>query len=354
MFNQLQLLIITSFILLSGCSVFQLKNADYVHTLLSNNQYDEAISVYNTLAAEEQNLVDIQQIKTDREQYEKNLTSNIQQLIKKNDYLTASQHYEKGLMAIPSSEALLKSGQNINQKKAIFIETNQHKYNLLRAKFLIDEKPILEKLMLAKGNDDDFITLYNKRQQERDTLAEELGLFGLKQFANKQFETANITLTLAQDLKPDNRWQVALTNMSNHQKKIATQQKEQQEKQKKLLERQQQIKVDAHKQEFEAAMATGDLPAAQQALMNINKMELTNNKWNATAKARLERTIQTSLELTLKQGQALYNQGDISQALNMWRAAQRYAPNDKRLNESIKRAATFEKNLLELATPSEE
>ena len=129
--------------------------------------------------------------------------------------------------------------------------------------------------------------------------------------------------------------------------------KRKQEQEKQLDKEKLQAKVKSIKNQFESAMSSGDLPAAQQALANINKLDMTDNAWKTNAKIRLDNTVQTSLEISLKKGQILYSQGDINQALNVWRTAQRYAPNDKKLNDNIKRAATFQKNLLNLTTPPE-
>jgi len=353
MLNKAKSVCFISILLLSACSILKPETADSVALLVKEQNFDEAIAIYNQLKEQQQNLVDIEQLQKSRTEYESKLINLIRKLGKKNEFTTAKAKYEEGIKNIPSSDALLNSGKDLEVQKQSYIAKHQYSYNLARATFLINEKTVLEKLYPAKSDEPEFLTLYNNRLKERELLAETLGTLGLEKLSIKHPKTATKLLKLAQSLKPDSRWKTALSSLGKRQKALARKQKEKLAKEKQLEETRLQQKLTTLKGQFESAMSSGDLPAAQQAVINYKKLNTSNNSWLISAKNRLEKTIQTSLEIALKKGQILYSQGEISQALKVWRKAQRYAPNNTKLNDSIKRAATFEKNLLNLTAPQE-
>ena len=56
--------------------------------------------------------------------------------------------------------------------------------------------------------------------------------------------------------------------------------------------------------------------------------------------------------MAIKEGQGHYSKGEIANALRAWKAVQPLAPDHEALNESIRRAEAFQKNLNNLAEPA--
>ena len=353
MFYKTTIIVLIYSALLSGCSFLQPKNAETVNLLAQSNDYDKAIATYNQLKINEQSLVNIKQLNKSRKQYEANLLKQITSLSKKNHFIKAKKQYDEGIIKIPSSNPLLKAGSKLETQQQDFLKYNQYRYDIIRARFLIEEKAQLEKILPGIDTDSKFLTLYNQRPPELTSLSEKLGLLGLEKVTKNQSKTATKLLTLAEALKSDARWKDALSKLDSKKKQLTRRKQQKKLKEEQLKKNQLQKKNHSIKDKFENAMALGNLPAAQQALSNYSKHNTADKEWPTTAKKRLNRTIQTSLEIALKKGQILYSQGEINKALKVWRTAQRYVPNDKKLNDSIKRAATFQKNLLNLTAPAE-
>ena len=336
----------------TACASQGPSTAEKIESLVRENRYEAAIIAYGSASPEEQETIDIGKINAEKNRFVESTLAEITTLTQQQEFARAETLLVAALERLPASEPLLKAKESFTQQKNHYLQEPSDALLLAWARFLVDEEPLLEKMKIARANEPAFIELLESRNIERKETAEKLGNLGMAQLQNKDQVTPLRYLQLANQLMPDPRWEKPITEMEQKQKRTQLSQKE-----KKLVdEREKKEKTEKSRQltrnRFEASMVSGDLLAARAALEEMENLEIPADSWIQTAQERLKKTIDQSVKMAIKEGQGHYSKGEIANALRAWKAVQPLAPDHEALNESIRRAEAFQKNLNNLAEPA--
>ena len=336
-----KVLLFSSSLILASCALLPAKTSDKVDQLIQENAYDEAISLYERLPAEEKTKVDIGKIQTARLKYEQKLLYSISKQIQQHQFIDADKSLQQAYDTIPSSDSLQKLSDELASKKAQYTYQHELTHNTIWAAFLIEEQPLLEKIYQAKYDDKTFMRLYQQRQQERVELAETLGVSGLAALEKKHYSKSKEFLTLAQSLHEDPRWQAGLKTINSHEQNLR-------EQSRKAAKKKQQEQLQRLQEDFNTAIASGDYTTAKQQLTKLQKQEGLDAAWLKQAEQQLNQKIQANLDSALKRGRMLYSQGKIAEALQVWKQVQVYVQDNRELNDNIERAERFLQRYQEL------
>ncbi len=322
-----------------------------VQELAGESLYDQAIADYNQLPANDKATLDIATIKNQRQKYEQDLISDIEQLIHKQEFFEAQKKIDEGMRSIPLSEQLNSVDAKLVQYKKIYTKKYQAIYDLEYAQYLIKERPVLEKLKRVKANEKDFYTLYKSRSKDRLIYSGIIGKQGLRAIETPPPSIARELLTIAQQLDEDERWQDALNTILKKERseKAKYEQAAKENKQHQHWQRKERIK--RLKVDFYSDFNKGDLLVSRSHLKEIQLLDITDIKWIQKAQKAQDKAIEKKLEDALFEGQHYYSTGEIAIAIKVWKKALAFSPTDKRLNENIQRAERFEEKLEQLTQP---
>lgn len=334
------------------------KTVEGVNQLTELQHYEQALSTYQELTPEQQQLIDLKQIQNKKNRYEKQLISNANKKQKVMDFDGAEATLREGQQNIPSSTAIQQATEKLAQAKKQYTDKYQRFYDIEYAHFLIKEKPLLEKLSVTENHKKSFKRYSKKQLKERSRISEIIGSEGIEALQKKKYTLASNLLNMAQELNPDMRWQQGLAAINkkdnrarSHKARIARQQKKKAVQQQQLAQKETDRKISTLKQSFKQAITHEDIHQATINIQNIENLAPQNSQkdWLNSSQKQLDELTDKKLQETLTEGKILYSKGKINAAITTWKQALSYAPHSLQLNEHIQRAETFQARFKELA-----
>ena len=280
--------------------------------------------------------------------FELEVVGEAQRLVSRGDWAAADQVYVKALATYPQSDVLQNGYAIFKTRRDQRVTNLQRKLLLYEAEWLANDLPLREELVLAAGprhGEDDLV----KAKQERATqLAAELHVIGLEAMNENDFELAERSLNVADQLQPSPEVQRALASLGRMQTQLEEQARADRmrqqahidEKRKAVLSR----RVEERKQrsqavirEYNDAYKRGDLLEARRLVEELSFLESYHPDL-----AKMEQQVETRIDAHVKQGldkgRQLYAQGRIEDALKEWRPLLRYDPDNVELKDNIGRA----------------
>jgi len=280
--------------------------------------------------------------------FELEVVGEAQRLVSRGDWAAADQVYVKALATYPQSDVLQNGYAIFKTRRDQRVTNLQRKLLLYEAEWLANDLPLREELVLAAGprhGEDDLV----KAKQERATqLAAELHVIGLEAMNENDFELAERSLNVADQLQPSPEVQRALASLGRMQAQLEEQARADRmrqqahidEKRKAVLSR----RVEERKQrsqavirEYNDAYKRGDLLEARRLVEELSFLESYHPDL-----AKMEQQVETRIDAHVKQGldkgRQLYAQGRIEDALKEWRPLLRYDPDNVELKDNIGRA----------------
>lgn len=337
--------------LFSACSVLTPKTAESVTSLISEHQYEKALSLYEKIPVPEQELIDLEKLKKEQDQYLNKLILEANKEKNKNNFNEAENILNNGQDNVPSSKKIEQAIQSLEKVKQTYTDKYQLQYDEEYAKFLSKESPLLEKLEKTQSSDRKFTRHYKTQISERQRLSVIMGESGIAALNAGHIKTAKRQLVLAQSLNNDDRWQQALKSIqkktysqANKRKRKIAKQKNKHARQKELVIQQQQLKLKNLKSRFDNQLSLAQIVKAQSTILDIERKDSSNNEqeWLTKSRKNLNQAISAQLAIDLRQGKVFYSKGKIDEAIGVWKSAQAYAPDNTELAEHIRRAETFQ------------
>ena len=105
------------------------------------------------------------------------------------------------------------------------------------------------------------------------------------------------------------------------------------------------------KKSFDSEISQGNIKQAQQKLAELKKHRSIEKQWIKSASNQLDNAIDQKAAEALKRGQIFYSKGEIAVAIQVWKEALVFAPNDKEIKENLERAEKFQEKFNALAKP---
>ncbi len=339
-----------SHIFFTACSSPQLKTADQVNALSQQNKYEQALELYQTLDANEQEKISLEDINEQQRLYLSALFAASERA-QKVDYAKAKHLLTQGQTNLPTNEKINAALQKLENDRISHTNRFQNTYNLEFGHFLLTERQLLDKLAISEAGEKSFIRLQQDHQVNSARIAPLLGQHGLALYHQKKRKTALPFLRTAQQLEPQSEWKDALADINqDHSKRRSKQARKAKQEQAKLQKKRAEKRDKAERtmnklqNQFEKSLSQRQFVQAQNQLKSIKIKDTnkTQQQWITRQEDRLEFATATQLKKDIELGQRHYSSGNIDEAIATWRKAQQYAPDNLQLKEHIDRAETFQ------------
>ncbi|WP_428240120.1 hypothetical protein [Gynuella sp.] len=268
--------------------------------------------------------------------------------IEEQQWFRAKQIVENGMHLIGQKQELKKQLQKIVDLRNQHIRTHQNSLLLKRAHFLLQQYSDIEAIAEALPRNRAMQIEYRNLKQDMKTSARqlyELAQTTLEQGdAGKALRVANLSYQLHADI--DTR-ELLIQLEEDRRKNRSEQQTQASEARSKH--------VDSLIMACDQAMTDGNLLSAKTLLEQIKQTSPNPSDWLLRQK-RLDTRIAQQVQNALDEGQVLYSEGFIQEAVDLWTKTEKLDPDNETLKEYISRARRFLENIEKLSdqtSPSE-
>lgn len=344
-----RLLLLSALALLSACSQLptHIDKAALVDQWVAQEQYRRADEILRELSSDDPQYPALERqqraLPSLIKQFEQKVLREVKGLAAQNHWVEAIAHLDEASQQLPPDTVLNKARKTLLAERKAYMVTLNLELDLLTARQLPARNAILEKMLAA--DPDSFWTRWKLYQQRR--LGYELADVLLdcvdEAIAEQNLEEANICLEPVGTVAKGSQQQ----RLSLSQQRLA---RELQRKPDQLAQQKakaDRLQLQRLKQEYRDMIAAGWWLAAREKMNQLQVHAPADTevvKWLG----ELQQIISTQVELGIQQGQALYSQGFLQQALEIWRNTAELSPDNTVLQAHIQRAERFIEKLQRL------
>ena len=333
----------TGFLLIqaTACSQYYATRDDLNGRIDQWLEQNEFATIEKTIRRVSADHVDYKKISSRSKDIETRKLLFVSQAIQKSNQLVAEEKWQEALDVY--NQALEKTGRNqqLQEQREKLIDerdtqVRELRKNMLlrRARALIQYQPIYTKL--EKLIPDDYSARYdiNKYNQEKQEIAQELMVCSEYAQANRNYTLTEECIDLSNQLLYTQEKQLALEKVR---------------KKKNLLEtRRRSTELE---EAFNKAYSSGDFPKARYHLEQLLDLDGSNQK-ALELKSQLDRDINVRIEKGITEGKRLYSEGNINDALIIWRDLLKIDPKNEELASLISRGEKVSKKIKKLEKSS--
>ena len=329
---------------LSNCAyIYSQSNnvAETVQNLTKEKKYGLALKTLSYISKDHSNYVYLmsekKRIEIQAKEYEKKSLHQAAKFSSKKQWAAAMKIYNQAHRNLPDSE-------NIKKARDKFIEKRDKYLNLLKNKLLVSNAKTLRKktattkeIAQVNPNDSKAKKLLSSHIREVNLTADKLIVCAEDSLKNNDIQLAEECIALASNLSTSN-------DNKKKIKRISLRIKNDRKKHSKIIKKSNPKitkKLSQVKNNAELILYKNELDILYQK----NK----SNKKIIRLKRKLKERINLVLKKGIKQGQELYSQGRIQQALNQWNQLHQLEPSNIKLNDYIDRAQKVLKKLRSLS-----
>ena len=342
----LRILIITSSILiLNGCAFIHAMDSEIPQKIdqwRTENEYAKALNTLEYISKSHKNYVILMKKKNIilKEVKEFENKNHKQAQIAENNikWNKAAIIYEKALDKLPKTSPLTIEYQNFIKRRNNYLEELEFKLSINKAKWLIESMPIQKKLVFANPADSKVQNRYEDTLEDIEKNTKEL------------INCIEVTMQAKKTLLAETCFQIvdkfddAYFDKSML-KKFKTQLSKKQHQQQTIHDNKTKTLIDELKQGY----SHDNLLRAQRHL-SILENNIKPNQHTATLTAQLSDLFKKGLANRMQSGQRLYSDGKIENALSIWMPLQKIVPENKKLDNYIKRAQRVLAKVKKLST----
>lgn len=277
-------------------------------------------------------------------QFEENLLRQLNRLKEADRWPTAEATLREALDKLPDSEALQLAQKRLYADREERLEQIEREMALLHGQLLAAKAPLVRQA--EQVNPGSVKTRWRAFQHDREAaqLARELLACGEKAMNDARYDLAQSCLDMAATLTDDEEVasQVARLEKQREEEKAraaARQQEQRQAEQSARLARQRE-QVKTLKARYRSLFDAGWWMAAKEILGQL-RHEVPDDPDVATWTSELQSVIQKQVSRSIERGQALYTEGQLHDALAVWRSAARLDPENTVLQAHIARVERF-------------
>ncbi|MCA0900598.1 tetratricopeptide repeat protein [Microbulbifer agarilyticus] len=297
----------------------------------------------------------LRQLRRELHRFEREVLESASRLERKNEWYRAAQQLEGAIAVLPTSPVLTAAYGEFQERRKLRGERVRMEIAIHQGEQLLKDIDAYKRLQQLQGRDVlTWVELKNFNRKRRAS-AEELQKYAELALLRKDYGLAQSGLKVAKalygdDLEQDkeNKEQLeqSLTE-ANHQLRKRNPRRTKVAARKPSPASAQPIPTA----ELEQTLDNGDLPSARQQLTELEQ-QAPDHPELQTLQARFDSMVSAQLESALQRGNELYSQGEIEQALAVWREAHTLAPENMELRGNISRAERVLENLRALSTPN--
>jgi len=269
--------------------------------------------------------------------YEEKALKQASKYAKGKNWADALSIYDEALDNIPYSKKLKNARAKFIIKRDNYLKQLKNKLLVSNAKTLSNKTATTKEIALVDPNDTKAKNILSSHIREIKLTAQKLITCAEDGIKNNDIQLAEECLSLASNLSVS-----ATTNkkIKYLKKKIANEKNSRQKSHKKSI-----LKIG---RTLAQVKTTEELIRYKHEILALYQQDKSNPKI-VKLKKELEHRIDKVLKVGIKEGQILYSQGRIQQALNRWNELQQLSPKNIKLNDYIHRAEKVLKKLHSLS-----
>lgn len=330
---------------LSSCAYIYSKSdnvAAKVATLANDENYGLALNTLDYIQEDHPNyaflMSEKHRISLLASQYEEKSLQLATNYEKSNHWAEAMSTYDSAVSNLPKSTKLKNARAEFIVKRNNYLKQLKNKLLVSNAKTLSSTTATTKEIALVNPDDSKAKKLLSSHIQEVKLTSDKLIICAEDGLKNKDLQLAEECLTLASNLSTSITSNKKIKNLRKALKTAKRKQsKSHSESIKTITIKLSQIKTNA------------ELIRYRDEILSIYRQDKANRKIIELKKA-LDIRIAKAVKVGVKQGQDLYSQGRIQQALNQWTEVQQLAPTNHKVNDYIDRAERVLKKLHSLST----
>ncbi|MGS2722968.1 hypothetical protein ACVBEJ_04425 [Porticoccus sp. GXU_MW_L64] len=328
-----------SLLLCSCSSTLLLNEADIparLEQLIADQQFRRTLAIIDNIKPQSPLYQQLQQLRQDvvvnMESYDSDVVARAATMQKNNQWQQAKNAFEDALPRLPKDSRSHAAYQTFLEKRRAYITSQELKLNLLLGERMVEEGEYRHNIQQADPASWSASWAWKRYQSRRDDVAEYLASQGLTALDNNDYGNAKKYLKLAQQLKPDNNVRSALNTINDELDKRWS----------KYLHKREQ-EYNGMVAQYRKAVDSKAFPLAQQLLAKLQQLNPKDNG-NKQRQQQLDAAIDAEITSAIARGEAAYSDGDVKQALRIWRTASDLAPQHAELLQHISRAEKFLEN----------
>lgn len=280
--------------------------------------------------------------------FETDVVNKAYALVSSGQWSAAGQVYVAALATYPQSDTLQNAYAQFKAQRDQRVTNLQRNLVLREGEWLAEDLPLREELIRAAEPERAQEQLIASKRERARELAPQLHVIGLEAMNERDFELAERSLSVADQLQPSPEIQRALASLRRMQAQLDEQARASRMREKAYLEEKRKAvlsrRVEERRQrtqailgEYDEAYKRGDLLEARRLTEELSLLESYHPEL-----PKMQEQVQTAIDVHvqkgLEQGRQLYARGRIEDAIKEWQGLLRYAPDNTELQDNIARA----------------
>lgn len=304
--------------------------------LLADQRYSQALELIDKVPKSSPLYLQLRQQRKEIEQrateYDDAVVKQVTEHQRQLEWQQAEHLFEMALYRLPKNSRTASAYPEFLEQRRHYINDQQLTLNLLLAERMVEVGQYYENIYRADPSWQASRALKHHLRQ-RAELAKYMAEQGFDALNADNFNDAKKYLRLSERLQPNVDVAVALKKVSAElDARWAKDIEKYKERRQQELAR---LVVD-----YDTAFSAGDYLAARGAIEQLIKLD-PENQQNRMRRSRLDAAVEREVRAAMVEGEQAYLQGDVLQALEIWRNAIIMAPNHPQLQGHIARAERF-------------
>lgn len=284
----------------------------------------------------------IKQLHSSLRQFERDVIRAASRLEQQYDWRGADRMFRRATRALPDSRILSSARQQSAERRQLHEELIRMELAIHRGEQLLKDAKAYQRLRQVERSGPLTWLELNSYHRNCRKSAKELQHYAQRALERQNYSLARRGLQIAQRLYGD-----------DHQRDDIERDLAQANRQLRQAKRQlAKASFDnGTVMELQQALDAGDLLSARQLLSRL-RQQSPRHPQLLSLQSQFRTQLNVRVETAIKQGNDLYSQGDIDQALDVWREAKTLDPDNVELQANIARAKKVLQNLRTLSTSS--
>lgn len=278
------------------------------------------------------------------DQFEENTVQRVDSLKKADQWPAAEASLEEALDKLPHSEVLRKAEEQLRRDRAQRLEDIHRQMTLLKGQHLAAKAPLVQQAQQVDPGSVKTRWESFRYQREADELSEELLACGESALDEAHYDLAESCLEMAASLTDGEAVQEQLARLKQRREedraRTAARREERQKAQRAARVARQQEEVEKLKARYRSLFDAGWWLAAKDILTQL-RSEVPEDPEVQNWTSELQEVIRKQVERSIERGQALYTEGQLQEALSVWRSAAKLDPDNTVLQAHIARVERF-------------
>ena len=270
-------------------------------------------------------------------QYEKSTLEQAENFSKQKHWAEAMHLYDEAINNLPDSKKIKNARAKFIKKRDKYLKQLKNKLLVSSAKTLSKKTATTKEIAQVNPDDSKAKNLLSSHIREVKLTANKLITCAEDSIKNNDIQLAEECLSLASNLSTSEKTSKKIKYLNSKIKKEKTSRRKKNKKSIKVI-----------KMSLAQVKNIPELIRYKKDIQAIYQQDKSNKKI-IRLKKELDNRVDGILKKGIKEGQDLYSQGRIQQALNQWNQLYKLKPTDTRLNEYIHRAERVLKKLQSLS-----